>query len=74
MAKRIKDEQIIEDLKKEQKSPSNLDKVILNADDIVVKHKMILKLVDECLTKHNKQHDELLAIKLYNYFEKNLEE
>ena len=73
MAKKIKENEIITEVKKEIVNPTNIDLIILEADNVVAKHKMILKLVAECLQKHKKEHDELLAIKLYNYFEKNLE-
>lgn len=71
----VKQKELIKEVKQEVKTKeieNNLEDIVASADDVVVKHKTIIALVAQCLTKHNKLHDEVLAQKLYDYFENNL--
>lgn len=65
MAKKIEKEVI--------KSTDDNEKLIKEADSVVFKHKLILELVDQCLKNHKRQHDEVLAEKLYKHFDKELQ-
>lgn len=67
----ITKEQVKDEIKKTQEENQRLIDI---GNDVVFKHKLIMTLVDQVLRANNKLHDDLLALKLYNKFEKELDD